>query len=884
MPPVRRALSLLALAFVASLIGSSSARPASTELFFSEYVAGTGNNKALEIYNGTGAPVNLGTGGYAVQIFLNGSTTPQTLSLTGTIAAGDVYVLAQAGADPAIVAQADRQVTLSFDGNDAVVLARFTPARRVLDAIGQVGFNPGTEWGTGNTTTASHTLRRKGTIEAGDTIESDSFDPAAQWDAFPANTFDGLGSHTITPQDAAPAVSTTTPGNGATNVATDVNISITFSENVSVSASSFAISCATSGTHSAALSGGPTDYTLDPDTDFAPNEACTVTVFAAQVSDADTNDPPDGLAGDYSFSFTTNALRIHDLQGAGHVSPHNLQTVSGIPGVVTALAARGFYMQDPQPDADDATSEGIFVFTSVAPTVSVGDSVIVTGRVAEFRSGSTNLSTTELDQVSSIQILSSGNALPPATVLGTGGRVPPSEVIEDDVTGTVETSGAFDPLSDGIDFYESVEGMRVQVNDAVAVGPTNAFGEIPVVGDDGANAGLRTTRGGLVIRPSDFNPERIFLDDTLARTPAVNVGDTFESPVVGVMDYSFGNFKLNVTTSPVRVDNGLEREVTREPIPQEIVVGTYNVENLDPNDSPDVFARHADLIVNHLRSPDILAIEEIQDDDGPANTSTTDASTTWNMLISAITAAGGPQYEYRQIDPVDDQDGGEPGGNIRVGFLVLNDLGVHFIDRPGGDSTTPTTIVDDPSGPQLSFSPGRIAPNDPAFASTRKSLAGEFHAHGKKLFVIVNHFSSKTGDQPLFGRFQPPSRSSEVARHAQAQAVNHFVDDILASDPQANVIVLGDLNDFEFSDTVHILEGGVLTSLMDTLPQAERYSYDFEGNSQVLDQILVSGNLVNNFPVDYDPVHVNAEFADQASDHDPQVVRLDLRGNPVPVP
>jgi predicted extracellular nuclease len=348
------------------------------------------------------------------------------------------------------------------------------------------------------------------------------------------------------------------------------------------------------------------------------------------------------------------------------------------------------------------------------------------------------------------------------------------------------------------------------------------------------------------------------------------------------MDYSFGNFKLNVTTSPVRVDNGLEREVTRVPIDQEIVVGTYNVENLDPNDGPAAFARHADLIVNHLRSPDILAIEEVQDNDGPANTTVTDASTTWNTLIAAITAAGGPLYEYRQIDPVDDQDGGEPGGNIRVGFLFRTDRGVNFIDRPGGGSTTPTGVVDEPSGPQLSFNPGRIAPLDPAFANTRKSLAGEFRAHGKKLFVVVNHFSSKGGDQPLFGRFQPPQRSSEVARHAQAQAVNDFVDQLLGIDPEANVIVLGDLNDFEFSDTVGILEGGALTSLMHSLPEAERYSYDFEGNSQVLDQILVSDNLLEHFPFEYDPVHVNSEFADQASDHDPQVVRLDLRGRPIP--
>jgi predicted extracellular nuclease len=149
---------------------------------------------------------------------------------------------------------------------------------------------------------------------------------------------------------------------------------------------------------------------------------------------------------------------------------------------------------------------------------------------------------------------------------------------------------------------------------------------------------------------------------------------------------------------------------------------------------------------------------------------------------------------------------------------------------------------------------------------------------GKKVFVIANHFSSKGGDEPLFGRFQPPARPTEVARHAQAQSVNDFVDELVAADPSANVIVLGDINDFEFSESVDILEDGVLTTLMDTLPKPERYSFVFEGNSQVLDQILVSNNLLDNFGIDYDPVHVNSEFADQASDHYPQVARLDLRG------
>jgi hypothetical protein len=357
------------------------------------------------------------------------------------------------------------------------------------------------------------------------------------------------------------------------------------------------------------------------------------------------------------------------------------------------------------------------------------------------------------------------------------------------------------------------------------------------------------------------------------------VADRF-SAAAGVMTYDFANYKIAVTSTPAEVDGGLQREVTRAPMDQEIVVGTYNVENLDPGDGS--FARHADLIVNHLRSPDVLAIEEIQDNDGPTNTADTDASMTWNLLIAAIQAAGGPLYEYRQIDPVDDQDGGEPGGNIRVGFLFRTDRGVSFIDRPGGGSATPTSVVAHPSGPQLSSSPGRVDPLNPAYSSSRKPLAGEFRMHGKKVFVIALHLSSKGGDQPLFGRFQPPVRSSEVARHAQAESVNAFVDQLVAADPSANVIVLGDVNDFDFSETVQILEGDEMTTLMETLPLAERYSYVFEGNSQVLDQILVSDNLLENFPIDYDPVHVNAEFADQASDHDPQVARLDLRGRPAP--
>jgi predicted extracellular nuclease len=364
----------------------------------------------------------------------------------------------------------------------------------------------------------------------------------------------------------------------------------------------------------------------------------------------------------------------------------------------------------------------------------------------------------------------------------------------------------------------------------------------------------------------------------------VDVGDGFTTPVTGVMDYSFGNFKLNVTVLLTPVDGGIEREATAAPTDQEIAVATFNVENLDPGDPPSKFAGLAEIVVHNLRAPDIISVEEIQDNNGPVDDEVTDASVTWNMFIAAIRVAGGPTYEYRQIDPLDDADGGEPGGNIRVGFLFRTDRGVSFVDRPGGDAITPTEVIDHPGGPRLSLSPGRVDPNNPAWSDpepVRKPLAGEFRVRGEKVFVIANHWKSKGGDHPLFGRFQPPQRITEAQRNAEAQVIRDFVDEIMALDPRANVVVLGDLNDFEFSDALTILEGrGDLHTLIETLPQNERYSYVFEGNSQTLDHIVVSENLFARFPFVYDSVHVNAEFADQMSDHDPQVVRVRMRRRP----
>src|SRR5262249_11332544 len=150
-------------------------------------------------------------------------------------------------------------------------------------------------------------------------------------------------------------------------------------------------------------------------------------------------------------------------------------------------------------------------------------------------------------------------------------------------------------------------------------------------------------------------------------------------------------------------------------------------------------------------------------------------------LISTIQTTGGVTYQYRQIDPQDGTDGGAPGGNIRQGFLFRTDRGLAFVPRSSGGldcsspsptpadcATTATTVQNIGGVPQLSLSPGRVVPGNGAWSSSRKPLAAEFTYNGRTLFVVGNHFNSKGGDQPLYGRFDPPNRVSEAQRHDQA--------------------------------------------------------------------------------------------------------------------
>jgi predicted extracellular nuclease len=595
-----------------------------------------------------------------------------------------------------------------------------------------------------------------------------------------------------------------------------------------------------------------------------------------------TGDPIGGGGG------TPGPLRIHDIQGTSWVSPHAGDTVTNVPGIVTAVrstgSSKGYWMQDPEPDNDAATSEGIFVFTSSAPAVSVGDSVLVSGRVSDFyplSSGDTvsttsNLSTTEIGTATST-VLSSGNQLPPPIMLGPD-TVP--NVYAPDLGGSNIEDTPITPSRSALDFYESIEGMRVEVDNARVVGPSNSFGEQYVTTKPDQN---RTYRGGTELQAEDATPSgRLEVVPINGSNPGVNVDDVIEGATVGPIEWSqFGGYTLVATTLGTVRRGGLQ-PIVATPGPQgKLSVATYNVENLAPSDPDSKFTALANGIVTNLASPDIVAVEEVQDNTGDTDDGTVAADVTLTKLTAAITAAGGPSYSWREIDPVNDKDGGEPGGNIRVVFL-FNPARVSFVDSGSPSvnrSTTATQVIKSHGQPALTLSPGRIDPTNPVWTDSRKPLVGEFRFGGKNVFVVANHFDSKGGDQNADGRFQFPERSSEIQRAGQAAAVHDFVSSILAIDRSADVVVVGDLNDYQFSPALRVLTTGtaagtgtpILTDLITTLPLNQRYTYVFNGISQVLDHILVAPRVRG---VAYQVVHINAEFTAQTSDHDPQVVDI----------
>lgn len=753
-----------------------------------------------------------------------------------------------------------------------------------------------------------------------------------------ATVTDAQGVGTITNDDFPPTVSISDvsilEGDAGTTTMTftvtrtDENSAFTLDFNTVVGGT------ATAGEDYEVVSGGTVTFTnggpltqtvtvtINGDVAIEGDETVTVEISNIQNSVGSTT-IADGTAT--GTIINDDVTRIYDIQGAGHVSAYDGQQVTTI-GVVTAIDKdnNAYWIQDPNGDGDRNTSDGIYVFVNGAlpSAIAVGNLVRISGTVDEFQpGGAANLGLTEIVSVTETTLLQAGYGLPDAVVIGDTANgadyTPP-------LVNLGSTTNAFDPTVDGIDFWESLEGMRVTLQDFRTTSPfKSSFGEVVGTMDVGANDSANG-RGGLTIsdesgngvlpvdKTFDFNPERIQLDDealggSIGAITSVGQTVTGNGDVTGIVSYGQGFYDVNVTQAVTFNPSTLVKETTTiEENLDRLTIATFNVRNLAPlgfNGGDGVTTQTtlnnlAAAIGTNLKTPDIIGLQELQDFNGQSTTGGSDALLTMTQLIDTIFTVTGVRYYGILSDPVDDSEGGVSGGNIQVAFLYQ------------ADSVTPTAgngLVAT-SNPYISKFPteNRIGTGNSDFASTRKSIPIEFtpagytETQGGSFWVINNHFSSKGGSAVLVGSnldseyYAEPLNSDSVKREGQAMAVKAFIDMILADGDPLNdkVIALGDFNDFQIFPVIEIITGEiqrliagtgntastfvsgtqVMKALIELLPPEERYSYNFDGNAQALDNIIATLDLLVG--AQYDVVHINSEFATQLSDHDPGLASL----------
>jgi VCBS repeat-containing protein len=665
---------------------------------------------------------------------------------------------------------------------------------------------------------------------------------------------------------------------------------------MNVTGSWFTISCASTGSHTAVVSGGPQNFTLNPDIDFAYNELCTVTIFASQVSDQDTNDPPDTLTADYVFSFTTfellvcgsPATPIHNVQGSGAQSPLANGTVVTIEGVVVGDYQGtgqfgGYHLQeeDADADADPATSEGIFIFNSTFP-VSPGDKVAIKGTVFEFFSSGTPL--TELNNIRGGGLCSSGNSVTPTEV-------------------TLPVSSVSD--------WERYEGMLIHISQDLTVSETfnlGRFGEVSL----SVNGRLRNPTnivapGAPAAAQQDLNNRSMFvlddgnnqqnIDPTIYPVGGLDATNTLRSGytvhgITGVLEQRFADYRIQ-PVGAIDFDSSTNPRALPESIEGSLRVAALNVLNyfttldtapglcgptggLDCRGANSAFelTRQRDKMVNAILTidPDVAGLMEVQND----------ATTTTQNIVDGLNAvAGAGTYAY-----------------INTGTIGTDAIKVAIIYKPATVTPLGSFAILDSSV-------------DPLFIDTknRPSLAQTFQqtASGEKFTIVVNHLKSKGSDcndvgDPDIGDGQG---NCNVTRTKAATALVNW----LATDPTSSgdpdFLVVGDMNSYAKEDPITTIKNGGYTNLLETLIGPDAYSYVFDGQSGYLDHALASASLVSqvsgvtewhnnadeptvmDYNVEFKTANqINTFYTSQpyrASDHDPVIVGMNLNAPSVAV-
>lgn len=591
---------------------------------------------------------------------------------------------------------------------------------------------------------------------------------------------------------------------------------------------------------------------------------------------------------------TASATTVALINGNKFLSPYNGQAVSNVSGLVTFKGPDGFWLRSTKPDNDTRTSESIYVYGSgTLDSVDIGDIITLSGDVDEYRSSDDYLYLTELTNARDITIQSANNTVT-SLVLGADGLLPPTENYTSLDAGDIFTlpnnqsqisvaNPTLQPELYGLDFWESLSGELITIPNPRAIGRPNSYGEFwiagsyPTTGDNGRDA--------LTATPGDANPEAIKLDspvDGTSHPDDIKLGDRFEN-ITCVVQYQFG-FYYCVPATAVVITERLEpyrpppTTLTSTGNCTGITVGQYNVENLSPDSSTldDI----ASQIVDYLRTPDLIFLQEVQDNNGATDDSVVSANLTLSTLAAAITAAGAPfNYSFTEIPPVDDTNGGQPGGNIRNAYLYNPSVLRLRHANPGGSTDSQVVL---PTG-ELKYNPGLIDPTNAAWTNSRKPLVAAFEtlAADAVLYAINVHWGSKGGSSSLQGSPRPPINGGVDDRLAQANATAAFIADLLAADPDAAVVSAGDYNEFAWvAPLTAFTQVSGLRGLDEVvgIEPTERYTYTFEANTQQLDHMYVSEALVPG--AEFEHVHVSSwvSAGDVVSDHDPSVARFDICG------
>jgi uncharacterized protein len=781
--------------------------------------------------------------------------------------------------------------------------------------------------------------------------------------------------------DPAPYVASTVPAGGATDVPLNSTITINFSEPVTVTGSWFSLSCATSGAHTATVSGGPTTFTLTPDTAFVGGEACTLTVIAANVADQDLLDPPDNMTIDFIAGFATltppisigmvNGPVLDADNGTAHVSPYNGQTVK-VQGVVyektlqaitnSTNTYKGFYIQNTAAtaDGDPNTSDGLFVFMSTASTVGnytpqVGDEIVLSGKVSEY------YNMTELvAPLSVVSVLRSGV----------------------DIEAEVHPVVANPPVSaaDANRYWERLQGMRIQVpQGGLVLGGRNVFSpadaEIWVFSPDSTvaqRANLYAQKAYRDAHPLDDNYDANNWDGNGYRILMGSLGikaaagdaqvlidparsyDTVTNAPAGGLNYTFSKYRIEISGQPTFAE-GPDPAKNNPPATFDRSINysivDYNLENLyDYRDNPfsgcdftgnsgcakvapflsavtppydyvpasdaAYQARLNDIaleIINDLHSPDILMVQEVENQDictvtdGALTCGTTDNADgkpdVLQELALKIAANGGPAYGAAFDRDSSDLRGIAPSYLYRTDRVELlpPDGDPVLGANPAVGSYTSVPYDSDVSNPKtLNAVYTGTGGCETSYVFPRAVDVGLFRIYStaigtgsyRDVYILNNHFKS--------GPDSCVAHRTEQAKYNAA-----LVAFIQAAKPDARIVVGGDLNvyprpDDPFAPIGQPTSSDQLGSLYDPslglknlwevlLSQAPEsaYSYVYLGQAQTLDQMFISAPMLADLK-QYRIAHINSDFpadytgdvARGTSDHDPSVATFSINDGP----